>query len=334
MTRRSSLLLTTLILLLALAAGAGLRFAWFLRQAVEPPAPRLVVIPPGTSFARVASHLEAEGVIAGAFEFKVLSRLRGDAHSIKAGEYDFRAPSAPGKVLDRLITGDVRRLKFTVPEGLNLTEIAAKLEVEGRGDKTAFLALARDPVFISTLGFDAPTLEGYLFPETYTLESGTSEERLIKAMVEQFRTRLGAAELVAAAAERGLDLHQLVTLASIIQKEAGNEAEMPVISGVFHNRLRLRMPLQADPTVIYGIVDFDGNLTRKHLNTPSPYNTYRMRGLPAGPIASPGEKALRAAAMPATVDYLYFVSQGDGTHVFSKTLKEHNNMVRRYQLRR
>jgi UPF0755 protein len=264
----------------------------------------------------------------------VLSRLRGNAHSIKAGEYDFQEPAAPGKVLDRLITGDVRRLKFTVPEGLNLTEIAAKLEAEGRGDKTAFLALARDPVFISTLGLDAPTLEGYLFPETYTLESGTSEERLIKAMVEQFRTRLGAEELVAAAAERGLDLHQMVTLASIIQKEAGNEAEMPVISGVFHNRLRLRMPLQADPTVIYGIADFDGNLTRKHLNTPTPYNTYRMRGLPAGPIASPGEKALRAAAMPAAVDYLYFVSQGDGTHVFSQTLKEHNNMVRRYQLRR
>jgi UPF0755 protein len=301
---------------------------------VAPPAPRLVAIQPGTSFAEVAARLEAEGVIAGALEFKVLSRVRGNAHSIKAGEYDFQEPAAPGKVLDRLITGDVRRLKFTVPEGLNLTEIAAKLEAEGRGDKTAFLALARDPVFISTLGFDAPTLEGYLFPETYTLESGTSEERLIKAMVEQFRTRLGAAELVAAAAERGLDLHQLVTLASIIQKEAGNEAEMPVISGVFHNRLRLRIPLQADPTVIYGIADFDGNLTRKHLNTPSPYNTYRMRGLPAGPIASPGEKALRAAAMPATVDYLYFVSQGDGTHVFSKTLKEHNNMVRRYQLRR
>jgi UPF0755 protein len=333
MTRRPTLTLTALLLLVAIAAGAGLRFAWFLRHPVEPSAPRLIVIHPGTSFAGVASRLETEGVITGAFEFKVLSRLRGNAHSIKAGEYEFREPAAPGKVLDRLIAGDVRRLKFTVPEGLNLAEIAAKLEAEGHGEKTVFLALARDPAFISTLGLDAPTLEGYLFPETYTLESDTSEERLIKTMVEQFRTRL-APELTAAAAERGLDPYQLVTLASIIQKEAGKEEEMPLISAVFHNRLRLRMPLQADPTVIYGIANFDGNLTRKHLSTPTPYNTYRMRGLPSGPIASPGEEALRAAAMPAAVDYLYFVSQGDGTHVFSQTLKEHNNRVRRYQLRR
>lgn len=333
MTRRSKLILTALIILVALAAGAGLRFAWFLRQAVEPPSPRLVVIPTGASLAGVAARLETEGVIASAFEFKVLSRLRGNARHIKAGEYDFREPSAPGTVLDRLIAGDVRRLKFTVPEGLSLAEIAAKLEAEGHGDKTAFLSLALDPVFISTLGLDIPTLEGYLFPETYTLESGTSEDRLIKAMVEQFRTRL-APELKDAAAERGLDPHQLVTLASIIQKEAGNEEEMPLISAVFHNRLQRRMPLQADPTVIYGIADFDGNLTREHLNTPTPYNTYRMRGLPPGPIASPGEEALRAAAMPAAVDYLYFVSRGDGTHVFTGTLKEHNRMVRRYQLRR
>lgn len=333
MNRRSSLILTALIIFLALAAGTGLRFAWFLRQTVEPPAPRLIVVPPGASFARVAERLEAEGVIAGAFEFKVLSRLRGNAHSIKAGEYDFQGPAAPGKVLDRLIAGDVRRIRFTVPEGLNLAEIAAKLEAEGHGDKTAFLTLARDAVFISSLGLDVPSLEGYLFPETYTLESGTSEDQLIKAMVDQFRARLDPA-LKEAAAGRGLDLHQLVTLASIIQKEAGNDEEMPVISGVFHNRLRLRMPLQADPTVIYGIADFDGNLTRNHLNTPSPYNTYRMRGLPSGPIASPGEEALRAAALPAAVDYLYFVSRGDGTHVFSETLKEHNSMVRRFQLRR
>jgi UPF0755 protein len=333
MTRRSRLILAAFILLLALTAGAGLRFAWFLRQRVEPPAPRLVVIPPGASLSGVAARLETEGVITSSFQFRMLSRLRGDARHLKAGEYDFLAPAGPGTILDRLIAGDVRRLKFTVPEGLNLSEIAAKLEAEGRGDKTVFLSLARDPAFVASLGLGAPTLEGYLFPETYTLESGTSEERLIKAMVGQFRTRL-APELTAAAAERGLDPYQLVTLASIIQKEAGNEEEMPLISAVFHNRLRLRMPLQADPTVIYGIPDFDGNLTRKHLNTPTPYNTYRMRGLPSGPIASPGEAALRAAAIPAAADYLYFVSRGDGTHVFTATLKEHNRMVRRYQLRR
>jgi len=333
MTLRSRLILTVLLILLALGAGAGLRFARFLRQPVEPPAPRLVAIPAGATLSGVASRLEAEGVIASALQFKILGRLRGSARRIKAGEYDFQAPAAPDAVLGRLIAGDVRRLKFTVPEGLNLAEIAAKLQAEGYGDKTVFLSLTRDPAFAASLGLDASTLEGYLFPETYTLESGTPEKRLIMAMVEQFRAHLNP-DLKAAAAERGLDVHQLVTLASIIQKEAGNEEEMPLISAVFHNRLRLRMPLQADPTVIYGIADFDGNLTRKQLHTPTPYNTYRMRGLPSGPIASPGEAALRAAALPAAVDYLYFVSRGDGTHVFTSTLKDHNRMVRRYQLHR
>jgi UPF0755 protein len=139
---------------------------------------------------------------------------------------------------------------------------------------------------------------------------------------------------VEGAARLGLDPHQLVTLASIIQKEAGTRTEMPVIAAVFHNRLRRKMPLQADPTVIYGIADFNGNITRKDLRTPTPYNTYRMAGLPPGPIASPGEDALRAAAFPAKADYLYFVARGDGTHAFSKNLLEHNRAVRHYQLKR
>jgi UPF0755 protein len=333
MTRRSLLILTVLLLFLAPAAGAGLRFALFLRHPVAPPSPTLIAVPAGAPFADIARRLEAEGVVASAFQLKVLSRLRGDARRVKAGEYDFREPAPPGTILDRLVAGDVRRYRFTVPEGLNMGEIAAKFRAEGRGDGEKFLALARDPAFIASLGLDVPTLEGYLFPETYTLVIGASEKNLLGAMVEQFRGRL-VPGIEGAAAQRGLDVHQLVTLASIVQKEAGNREEMPLIAAVFHNRLRRRMPLQADPTVIYGVENFDGNLTRKHLSTPTPYNTYRMRGLPAGPIASPGEEALRAAAMPAAADYLYFVSRGDGTHVFSRTLAEHNRMVRRYQLRR
>jgi UPF0755 protein len=152
-------------------------------------------------------------------------------------------------------------------------------------------------------------------------------------MVRQFESRL-APELLEGAAKIGLDRHRLVTLASIIQKEAGTTSEMPVIAAVFHNRLRRKMPLQADPTVIYGIANFNGNITRKDLRTPTPYNTYRIAGLPPGPIASPGADALRAAAFPAKADYLYFVARGDGTHAFSKDLREHNRAVRHYQLKR
>lgn len=333
MTRRTTFLLTVLLLPLCLAAGTGLRFAFFLRTPVAPAAPRAIIVPAGAPFAAVAERLQQEGVVSGALELKVLTRLRGDARRVQAGEYDFRDPATPGAVLDRLIAGDVRRYRFTVPEGLNLREIAAKLEEEGLGKGGRFLELTRDPAFIASLGIGASTLEGYLFPETYTLVTGTSEERLLRAMLEQFRARL-TPELTAAAKSAGLDVHQLLTLASIVQKEAGNREEMPRIAAVFHNRLKRRMPLQADPTVIYGIEDFDGNLTRKHLNTTTPYNTYRIAGLPPGPIACPGEDALRATAQPAESDDLYFVARGDGTHVFSATLREHNRMVRRYQLRR
>lgn len=333
MTRRTVFILTGLLLLLCLAAGVGLRFALFLRTPVAPPAARTITVPAGASFAAVAERLAEEGVVSDLFWLKALSRLRGDARQVQAGEYDFREAASPDTVLDRLVAGDVRRYRFTVPEGLNLREIAAKLDEEGRGDGAVFLKLARDPALIAALGIDATTLEGYLFPETYTLIASSTERDLLLAMVEQFRARL-TPELIAAAAGSGLDRHQLVTLASIVQKEAGNREEMPRIAAVFHNRLKRRMPLQADPTVIYGIADFDGNLTREHLKTPTPYNTYRIAGLPPGPITSPGEDALRAAAQPAESDELYFVARGDGTHVFSRTLKEHNRMVRRYQLRR
>jgi UPF0755 protein len=184
---------------------------------------------------------------------------------------------------------------------------------------------------IATLGIEAASLEGYLFPETYRFTPGIAETELIRMMVQQLLQRLDK-QLLGAAQKQDLDRHQLLTLASIIEKETGLADEMPVISSVFHNRLQRNMPLQTDPTVIYGIADFDGNLTRNHLTTPTPYNTYRFRGLPPGPIASPGLAALQAAARPAETDYLYFVSRGDGRHVFSRTLREHNQAVRRFQL--
>jgi UPF0755 protein len=332
MTRRKIFRLAALALLL-LAAVPLLEFGLFLLRPAAPAAPAAVELPPGTSLAEVARRLEAQGVVRSAAGFRLLARLRGASRAVQAGTYDFAAPATPGEVLGRLVAGDVRRLRLTIPEGWTLREIAARVEAGGLGSARTFLRLANDPQFIASLGISAASLEGYLFPETYLIAAGTPEERLIRTMVEQLRSRL-APDLIEGAAKAGLDLHDLLTLASIIQKEAGSREEMPLISAVFHNRLKRGMRLQADPTVIYGLARFNGNLTRRDLTTPTPYNTYSIAGLPPGPIASPGEEALRAAAFPASAGYLYFVARGDGTHVFSLTLPEHNRAVRRYQLRR
>jgi UPF0755 protein len=320
-----------LILLPTLLVGG--RFGLFLLRPAAPESTVTIVVPAGASFARVAEQLRESGVIASAPQFKLLARLRGDAQKIQAGEYLFTQPATPGKILDRLVSGDIVSLQLTVPEGYSLKEISRLLYRLEFADAKSFLPLTGDREFISSLGIEASTLEGYLFPETYTFGSRTSSRQLIAEMVRQFKKNTPPG-LLQEAKKHGLDRHKLVILASIIQKEAGNSAEMPLISAVFHNRLRGGIPLQADPTVIYGIADFDGNLTRRHLLDPTPYNTYRMRGLPKGPITNPGADALQAAANPAPVTYLYFVSRGDGTHYFSSTLAEHNAAVRRFQLKR
>jgi UPF0755 protein len=183
------------------------------------------------------------------------------------------------------------------------------------------------------MGITADTLEGYLFPDTYYFPSGLESKSIITAMVKQFRIAFKP-EWQTRAEELGMSVHEVVTLASIIEKETGAPEERPLISSVFHNRLKKGMRLETDPTVIYGIPDFDGNIKRRHLNTYTPYNTYKIKGLPPGPIASPGAAALEAALYPAQSKYLYFVSKKDGTHQFSATIKEHNAAVRKYQLRK
>ncbi len=305
----------------------------FVSTAVTPAAPQLVEIKPGSSFSRVAGQLEQSGVIKDARRFTLLARWRKATGQIHAGEYLFEISAKPDDILARLVAGDIRMLQVTIPEGFTLQEIATRLDKTAIGSTDEFLALCHDADFLRELSLDTVSLEGYLFPETYTYSSSTTPKQILAAMVAQLRRQL-TPELLERAAALNLNRHQLLTLASIIQKEAGNVMEMPLISAVFHNRLKLGIPLQADPTVIYGIADFDGNLTRKHLETPTPYNTYKTRGLPPGPIASPGHFALQAAANPAASKDLYFVSRGDGTHVFSATLKDHNRAVQRYQKRR
>ncbi len=320
-------------MLLLAAFAFGLSLGLFILRPVLPQQPVIITIQPGQSFSEIAGNLEKEGVVSSAFNLKVLATLRGDVRQIQAGTFNFAAASKPGRVLERLTKGDTLRLQVTLPEGLTIAQIAHRLANAGYTDHEEFLRLAMDPAFAQKLGIDAPNLEGYLFPETYRFGINLPSRHLLRFMVHQFQKHLSE-EWVTSAAESGLTLHQLVIMASIIQKETAKRSEMPIISAVFHNRLKVNMPLQADPTVIYGIVDFNGNLTRRDLRTHTPYNTYTQRGLPAGPIANPGARALRAAANPADTPYLYFVSQGNGSHQFSRTLREHNEAVRQFQLRR
>ncbi len=321
-----------LVVTAAVAGGLGLRQWLFQRWPVTPPSIQRVTIAPGTGVGQIALQLEQAGVIGDADRFVSLARWREAAQKIKAGEYEFVKAATPVEILDRLVAGDVVKIRITIPEGFTLREIAARVEAAGIGSAEQFRKAATDPVRLKKLGIPGPSLEGYLFPETYIVNSTTTTAEIVRAMVFQFERQLTPA-LLAAARARGLDRHQLVTLASIVQKEAGSEAEMPLIAGVFHNRLRKGMRLQADPTVIYGIAGFDGNLTRRHLETPTPYNTYTRAGLPPGPIASPGLAALKAAAEPASTAALYFVARGDGRHEFNATLEAHNRAVNTFQRR-
>jgi UPF0755 protein len=231
------------------------------------------------------------------------------------------------------VAGRIATWEVAVPEGFTASQIAERLEEQGLVEASAFLAVARDPAFAKELSLPADGLEGYLYPETYRLPRGQSPRQVARVMVDQFLSVWE--EIEPRARERKLSMHEVVTLASIVEKETGAAEERPLIASVFANRLRRRMRLESDPTVIYGIPDFDGNLRRRDLeNGDNPYNTYRIPALPPGPIASPGREALVAVVEPAESDYLYFVSRNDGSHVFSRSYTEHVNAVNRYQRRR
>jgi UPF0755 protein len=223
-------------------------------------------------------------------------------------------------------------LSVTFPEGTTMEGVTERLSAAGVTDGQAFLALARDRDFLGTLGIPGPTAEGFLFPETYLFASSSTPADVMKVMTNQFRKVLAELEVEAPLGKR--DLLDTVTLASIVEKETSMPEERPLVAAVFLNRLRKGYRLQSDPTVIYGLENFDGNITRRDLETDTPYNTYLIRGLPPGPIANPGRGALWAVLNPAQVDYLYFVSRNDGSHHFSFTLEEHNRAVRLYQLAR
>ena len=219
---------------------------------------------------------------------------------------------------------------LTIPEGLTIIQIADLVSQQGLTDREEFLRLAKDREFIVSLGIKAETLEGYLYPDTYKFPRSIQAREVLVAMVEQLR-QVVRPDLLARMQELRMTMHEVLTLASVIEKETGSGGERPEISAVFHNRLKKHIPLQSDPTVIYGLPAFDGNLHKKDLSSPSPYNTYRVQGLPPGPIANPGIQAIRATLFPSDSRSLYFVSRNDGTHQFSATLIEHNKAVEKYQ---
>jgi len=293
----------------------------------------VIDFPVGTPLSALSDLLEQRGVVRNSFRFRLYARLKGEARSIKAGEYEFSTALRPDAVLSKLVRGEVLLHQVTFPEGVTTEDIAALLEAQGLASADQVLAAAADADFAESLGISGPTLDGYLFPDTYRFARHLPATTILGTMVDRFLQYFGGAE-EERARHLGLTRHQVVILASVVEKETGSAPERPLIAGVFLNRLRRGIPLQSDPTVIYGIPDFDGNLTRAHLRTDTPYNTYTRRGLPAGPICNPGAAALDAVLSPATTSYLYFVGKGDGTHYFSATLPEHNAAVARYQLHR
>jgi UPF0755 protein len=331
MPRRFAIVLTGL-LVFVLCTFAALYFGYFL---VSPAgidrAEEFFVVKKGSGLRTVAAQLEERGLIKGKYLFMLWAYLRGGARDIKAGEYSFNRSMAPVKIFQMLTSGSVKTYSFTIPEGLTAEQIAVLLEKRNFLNKMDFISLVYDKGLVSSYQVYGASLEGYLFPDTYVITRDMGPRDVIDLMVNRFWEIFNP---LVRGRKLTMPVKDIVTLASIVEKETGLAEERPVIASVFLNRLRLKMRLESDPTVIYGIEDFGGNLTRKDLRSPNPYNTYMNRGLPPGPIANPGREALEAVIDPAETNYLYFVSKNDGSHHFSSTLKEHNRAVYQYQKRR
>ncbi len=292
-----------------------------------------VEIPRGISFAQMADILDGAGLLRHKKGFYLLAVITGASKHIQAGEYDLRSSMTPMAVLERLVGGKVKEYQVFIPEGFTLSRIATRLENQGLADREVFISLASDGRLLSSLGIEGESAEGYLFPDTHTLNKSMGEEGIIRFMVRQFR-KVMTPDMLERAKELNLTEDEVVTLASIIEKEGGPKEERPLVSAVFHNRLKRGMRLQSDPTVIYDIEGFDGNLRKTDLERKTPYNTYRIQGLPPGPICNPGLEAIDAALYPAPVDFLYFVSRNNGSHHFSSNLTDHNRAVLKYQIKR
>jgi peptidoglycan lytic transglycosylase G len=289
-----------------------------------------VLVPKGSRLPKVVGILRENGVLPHPTAFRALVLLTDSGRQIHYGEYSFPTPPSAFDAWRRLTRGDVVKYEVTVPPGTNIYDIAKLLDEEKLVPAEEFLATANSPSVLRRLGIPGESAEGYLFPDRYLFVKPVTPEEILEVMVRQFRRKI-APDAEQRAGELGLSLHQAVTIASIIEKETGVEEEKPLVSAVIQRRLAIGMPLQMDPTVIYGVKRFDGTVTRKDLRTAGPYNTYLNRGLPPGPISNPGLASLAAALNPSKTEYLYFVSKNDGSHTFSRTLPEHNRAVEKYR---
>lgn len=320
-----------LLLLLASAVLVWQRVTFILSPLAAESKQEIIVIPSGAGPVEIGRILEEKKIIRSARAFHYLVRYRDVGQKLRAGEHLLDAGMSADEVVESLVKGRLKLYRLTVPEGLNMMETARLIETRNLAQAVEIKTLFQNKKFIRSLGLKVEALEGYLFPETYYFVAGTRAEAIVRAMVRRFIQVWTTLEKMAR--ESGLSRHEIVTLASIIEKETGRNSERSLIAAVFLNRLKRKMPLQSDPTVIYGLKDFDGNLIRRHLETYTPYNTYQFTGLPPGPIANPGQASLKAVLQPADVNYLYFVSKNDGTHYFSRNLADHNRAVSRYQKR-
>lgn len=324
---------TILLFAVLFALGAGV-FAWNalnkpFRDYAEPAV--IVEVERGWNSGRILEHLRSKGVLRDDFVPLVYLKVLRRGDSLKAGVYEFREAMSPVEVIDKLVRGDVILRTVVIREGLDRFAVAEIMAAAGFGTVEEWNRVTSQPDLVRDLSPDAQSLEGFLFPDTYKLTPGTPPARIAAVMVQNFRQKFGDQ---LAFISTGLSVHETVTLASIVETEARLPAERPIIASVYLNRIRKKMRLQADPTVIYGLKlsgRWDGNIRKGDLQLDSPYNTYRNAGLPPGPIASPGLASLKAAANPAKTSFLYFVSRNDGSHVFSGSLAEHNRHVQEYQ---
>jgi UPF0755 protein len=293
-----------------------------------PGAPLQLTVPAGASFSAVVDSLDARGVVRHATGFRLYARLRGDDRRVRAGRYEMTPGSGWNEILGALTEGRVVTVPMTVPEGFRLAQMAPRIAVASETTEEAVLEALRDPGAENRYGVPGPGLEGYLFPDTYRFAAGVPVQTIIRTMTRRYRAAW-TPELRARLDSLGMTEREVVTLASIVQAEARRPEEMPRIASVYHNRLRRGWLLQADPTVLYALGGYRERLLFAAIDSvaDSPYNTYRKPGLPPGPIGAPGEDAIHAALYPASEPYLYFVARSDGSHVFSRTLAEHNRAV-------
>lgn len=283
----------------------------------------------GQSLQKIAKTLEKRKVISSAGLFLLYARLRGDDGRVKAGYYQFSDGMKPAEILRRMVAGEVYVLRFAVPEGYSIFQIAELLAGRSLFDRDAFLKECFNNALLRELSIRGKSVEGYLYPSTYDITPDMTPAEFIRVMTEQFE-KVYDREFADRAKSAGMTKREIIILASMIEKEAVRPEERPLIASVFRNRLRRGMPLQSDPTAVYGVRAFAGNVSKHDISRATPYNTYLIGGLPPGPIGNPGKGAIEAAINPATTRYLYFVAKKDGSHHFSTTLDEHNNAVRKY----